>query len=156
MAELSIRDQAVEALARQAVATVSPAELPLFKTTAAQYRANPAAVTTPRKGGPDTLGFGVETAAVLLTPFALDLVKRMFTKLSEKLGDQAADSLAARISKWFSGKPAETAPKAEPLTSAQLQLIAETTRGEAAALALAAADSERLADAVVAALATRT
>lgn len=156
MAELSIQDQAVEALARRTVAELSPAELPLFKATAARYRADPAAVVSPKRTGPDTLGFGVETAVVLLTPYALDLIKRMFNRLSEKLGDSVADSLATRISKWLSPKPAEKAAKPEPLTPEQLALIAETTRSEAAALTLPPGESERLADAVVAALATRT
>ena len=159
MADQSARDAAVEALARQAVADVSPAELPIFAATAAQYRADPQGTMAPAaRVGP--LGFGAETAVVLVTPFALDLVKRMFSRLSEKLGDSAADSLAGRISAWF-GRKNETAaempePEPDPLTAEQLALIADTTRAEAAELSLAPAESERLADAIVAALATRT
>ena len=157
MAEPSIQERAVEALARRTVADVSPAELPLFTATAARYRADPAAVLTPRRTGTDTLGFGVETAVVLVTPFALDLVKRMFDRLGEKLGSAAADSLAGRITSWLSGKPKRPEdPGPEPLTADQLALVAETTRAEAAALTLPPDESERLADAVVAALATRT
>ncbi len=159
MAELSIQDRAVEVLARQAVADVSPAELPLFKPTAARYHADPSATMAARRTGGDALGFGVETAVVLVTPFALDLVKRLFTRLSEKLGDTAADSLAGRITALFAHKPATSAPdesEPQPLTSQQLALVSEITRAEAASLALAPAESERLADAVVAALATRS
>lgn len=150
-------DAAVEALARQAVAEVSPAELPIFAATAERFRADPQGTLQPAtRVGP--LGFGVESAVVLVTPFALDLVKRLFSRLSEKLGDSAADSLAGRIVGWFGGKPddAEEAKEPEPLTAEQLALIADTTRTEAASLALAPAESERLADAIVAALATRT
>ena len=149
-------DAAVEALARRAVADVSPAELPIFAATAARYRADPQGTTAPPT--PKVLGFGVETAVVLVTPYALELVKRLFSRLSEKLGDSAADSIAGRITAWFGHKPEAAAEEKEPepLTAEQLALIAETTRTEAASLTLAPAESERLADAIVAALATRT
>ena len=150
-------DDAVEALARHAVAEVSPAELPIFAATAERYRADPQATLQPAaKVVP--LGFGVETAVVLVTPYALDLVKRLFSRLTEKLGDSAADSIAGRITTWLGRKPdgAEEQNEAEPLSAEQLALIADTTRAEAASLALAPAESERLADAIVAALATRT
>lgn len=142
---------------RQAVAAVSPAELPIFSATAARYRADPQSTMAPAAARSSTLGFGAEAAVVLVTPFALDLVKRLFTRLSEKLGDSAADSLAGRITSWFAGKPddPEGPVEPEPLSAEQLALIADTTREEAAALSLAPAESERLADAIVAALATR-
>ena len=93
---------------------------------------------------------------VLVTPFALDLVKRMFTRLAEKLGDSAADSLAGRIARWFGAKPDELAEPEGPaaLSADQLRLVADVTRSEAASLAMPADQSERLADAVIAALAT--
>lgn len=158
MAELSAQEQAVEALARQAVAQVSPAELPLFRATAARYREDPGGTLSPRSAGSDTLGFGAEAAVVLITPFALDLVKRIFTRISDKLGESAADSLAGRITTWFSGKDGQPPgdPGPEQLTAEQLALIADTTRIEAAALDLSPDEQERLADAVVASLATRT
>lgn len=155
----SVRDRAVEALARQAVAEVSPAELPIFSATAARYRADPQGTMAPAASKGATLGFGAEAALVLVTPFALDLVKRLFTRLADKLGDSAADSLAGRITSWFAGEPdASPEEPAEPeaLSAEQLALIADTTREEAASLSLAPAESERLADAIVAALATRT
>ena len=73
------------------------------------------------------------------------------------MGDNAADGIAARISGWFSRKPeGGGAHDPEPLSAEQLALIAETTRAEAAELALAPEESKRLADAIVATLATRT
>lgn len=159
MADPTVRDTAVEALARQVVADVSPAELPLFSATAARYRADPAGTLTPRGGDDQVLGFGAETAVVLITPFALDLVRRLLSRLSEKLGDSAADSLAGRITAWFSrGSKQQPAadPAPEPLSPGQLRMIAETARSEAASLALPPEESERLADAIVATLATRT
>ena len=154
----SAQDQAIEAIARQAVAEVSPAELPIFSATAARYRADPQGTLAASPVGDRALGFGIEAAVVLVTPYALELVKRIFKRLSEKVGDSAGDSLADRITSHFGGKPDAAAAPAhpEPLTPEQLALISETTRAEAADLALAPAESERLADAVVAALATRT
>lgn len=158
MAELSQQELAVEALARQAVAQVSPAELPLFRATAVRYREDPRGTLAPRPAASDALGFGAEAAVVLITPFALDLAKRILTTISDKLGEAAADSLAGRITAWFSAKGGHPpgAPEPEPLTAGQLALIAEATRTEAAALDLPADEQERLADAVVASLATRT
>jgi hypothetical protein len=152
----SVRDEAVETLARQAVAAVSPAELPLFSASVTRYRADPQAALRGGQAGDRALGFGVEAAVVLVTPFALDLVKRMLTRLAEKLGDSAADSVAGRIVRWFSGDGDEGGQdRVELLTPEQLAAVAEATRTEAASLALPADQSERLADAVVAALATR-
>jgi len=152
----TVRDQAIEALARRAVTDVSPAELPIFTATAARYRADPKGTMADATAGDRALGFGVEAAVILVTPFALDLVKRLFTRLSEKLGDSAADSLAGRITTLFGGRPDDgVSTEPEPLSPSQLALIAETTRAEAAGLALAPEESDRLANAVVAALATR-
>ena len=153
-----VQDEAVEALARQVVSQVSPAELPLFSTTAARYRTDPAGTVNPKRSGDAALGFGAEAAVVLVTPFVLDLVTRMLKRVGEKLGDSAADGIAGRITRWFSRKPEDASkePEPEPLSPEQLALIAETTRAEAAQLALPPEESERLADAIVATLATRT
>lgn len=157
MPERSVRDEAVEALARQVVTQVSPGELPLFTATATRYRADPAGTLRPQRSGDAALGFGAEAAVVLMTPFALDLVSRMLRRVGEKLGDSAADGIASRIAHWFSrGSKEQSATGPEPLTPEQLALIAQTTRAEAAELALAPEESARLADAIVATLATRT
>jgi len=157
MTHESVRDQAVEALARQAVSDVSPAELPLFSASAARYRKDPGEALRSGGSGDRALGFGVEASLVLVTPFALELVKRMFTRLAEKLGDSAADSLAGRITRWFSGREDEPEESHEPaaLSADQLRLVSDVTRVEAASLQMPAEQSERLADAVIAALATR-
>ncbi len=158
MPDRPVQDAAVEALARQVVAQVSPGELPLFSATAAHYRTDPVGTVTPHRSGDSALGFGAETAVVLVTPFVLDLVARMLRRLGDKLGDSAADGIASRITHWFARRPADAprAPDPEALTPEQLALIAETTRAEAAELALAPEESKRLADAIVATLATRT
>lgn len=149
----------VEALARQVVGDVSPAELPLFSATAARYRSDPSGTLAPSRGRDDALGFGGEAAVLLITPFALDLAKRVLTRLFEKLGDSAADGVAARVSRWLSkshdGTAEPVSGSGEALTPEQLRLVADTARAEAAELALPAEQSQRLADAIVATLATR-
>jgi hypothetical protein len=156
MAEDSVREQAVDVLARQVVAGVSPAELPLFRATASRYHADPEGTLAAKAKADETLGFGAEAAVVLITPYALDLAKRVLTRLAEKLGDGAADSLAARILKLFgAGEREKKAAAAAPLSAEQLRLVGETARAEAGQLALPADQADRLADAVVAALATR-
>jgi hypothetical protein len=153
----TLQDQAVEALARQVVSEVSPAELPLFSASAERYRADPSGALRSGGAGDRALGFGVETAVVLVTPFALDLVKRMLTRLAEKLGDNAADSMAGRIARWFGAEPQTPAEpdEAAALSADQLRVVAEVTRTEAASLDMPSDQSDRLADAVIAALATR-
>jgi hypothetical protein len=164
MVEPTVRQQAVDALARQVVAGVSPAELPLFRATAARYHADPTGTVAAKPKTDETLGFGADAAVLLITPYALDLVKRLFTRVVEKVGDGAADSLAARIVKLFGGGPDkdqkdqkdQKGDDAAPLSADQLRLVADTARAEAGQLALPADQADRLADAVVAALATRT
>jgi hypothetical protein len=170
MTDDSIRQQATEALAKQVVSEVSPAELPLFDLTAARYHADPAGTLDTKGSSDEALGFGVDTAVVLLAPFALDLVKRIITRIADKVGDSAADSLAGRIAHAFDGKkddpPAgpttEQAPDAAadkgpaPLTPEQLALVDQTAREEAHQLKLPPDRADALANGVVAALATRT
>ena len=159
MADATQRQQAVDALARQVVADVSPAELPLFGATAARYHADPAATLATKPSSDETLGFGAETVAVLVAPYALDLIQRLFAKLADRLGESAADGLTHRILSLFGRdrhESAVTAAQADPLTPEQLSVIGETARAEAAELALPKEQSEALANAVVAALATRT
>ena len=166
MADDSIREQATDALAKRVVGEVSPAELPLFDLTAARYHADPTGTLDAKGSSDESLGFGVDTAVVLLAPFALDLVKRIITRIAEKVGDSAADSLAGRIAHAFDGKKA-TAPAdqgadagtdkgPEPLTAEQLALVDQTARDEARHLKLPPDRADALANGVVAALATRT
>jgi hypothetical protein len=157
MTDTTEQRRAIDALAREVVAEVSPAELPLFGATAARYHADPAAALATGSHADETLGFGVETVAVLLAPFALDLVKKLFVTLAEKLGEGAADGIVQRVLARFGHDPQASAAATEaPLTPAQLAIVGDTARTEAAQLALPPEQAEALANAVVAALATRT
>lgn len=155
MADDAARQEAMDALARQVVADVSPAELPLFDATADRYRADSEGTLAASSDSDEPLGFGVETAIVLLAPFALEFVKGIFTRIAQKAGDGATDAIAHRISKLFGGAQPEPAGPA-PLTPEQLALVDEAAREEARHLKLPPDRAKALADGVVAALATRT
>jgi hypothetical protein len=157
----------VEELARDVVSQVSPAELPLFRATAAQYFADPRRATSRREGADETLGFGAEAAVLLVGPFALELVKGVLTRLLGTVGNAAADGLASRLRRALAGDkpaPGPAVPErpadaqqldAQQLDAQQLALVRRTAADEARRLTLPEADASRLADAVVAALATR-
>jgi len=157
MTDDTVIQDAVDALARHVVAEQAPAELPLFNATAARYRADPAGTLSAGSKVDETLGFGIETAVVLLAPFALELVKRVFTQLVDKFGDSAADSIAGRVSALFGRDAKERAAPADvPLTAEQLAVVSTTAREQAAQLKMPAAQADALANAVIAALATRS
>jgi hypothetical protein len=153
----TVIQDAVDALARQVVADQAPAELPLFNATAARYRADPAGTLAAGSKADETLGFGIETAVILLAPFALELVKRVFMQLADKVGDSAADSIAGRVSALFgrNAKEPATAPDVA-LTAEQLALVSQTAHEQAAHLKMPVAEADALANAVIAALATRS
>ena len=155
MPEPPVRQQAVDVLARQVVAGVAPAELPLFRATAARYHADPTGTVAAKDRADEPLGFGAEAAVLLITPYALDLARRLLTRLVERLGDGAADTIAGRIVKLFSGGQDRGNDGSVSLSAEQLRVIGDTARAEAGQLALPPDQAERLADAVVAALATR-
>lgn len=146
--------EVIEALARHVVAEVSPAELVLFPATARRYFADPESALAGSRSTDQTLGFGAEAAVVLIGPFALDLAKKVLTRLLDKLGEAAADGLAARLARRLRPERDEPA-SADPLDGAQLTVVRQTAGEEARRLALPPDQANRLADALVAALATR-
>ncbi len=156
---------AVEALARDVVALVSPGELPLFRATAEAYFADPGRAPAVRGRTDEELGFGVETAVALVGPFALDLVRKVLTSLTEKVGDALAEAVAARLARRVGPATPPTAPgtpddggtpgRPEAFDPAQLALVRQVAREEAGRLAVPPEQASRLADAVVATIATR-
>ena len=156
MADDTVIQEAVDALARHVVAEQAPAELPLFNATAARYRQDPVGTLAANSKVDERLGFGVETAVILVAPLALELVKRIFTQLAEKLGESAADSIAGRVSALFNRDKHRESPEeaVSALTAEQLVLVSQTAREQAAHLKMPVAQADALANAVIAALAT--
>jgi hypothetical protein len=159
----------VEVLARELVAEVSPAELPLFRATADRYFADPDGTLAARGRTDEPLGFGAETAVALVGPFALDLVRRVLVRLVDRVGDAVADALAERVLRRSpsgpgggaapptaaSGSDSSAAAGPDPLDPAQLALVRQVADEEARRLQLPPDRAQRLADALVASIATR-
>ena len=151
-------DDLVAVLARATVERAAPEELPLFAPMSEAYLADPKALE-PGKGRDEMLGFGVEAAAVLVTPVALQVARDVLGFLHEQLrerarehGEGAIDRIIARLV----GKKDETAaaePAAE-LTDAQLEQVRALAFEKARSLKLSDSRAELLADSLVGSLAT--
>jgi hypothetical protein len=152
-------DALVAELARSAVERAAPEELPLFRATSEAYFADPAAVGRTRSRD-DMLGFGVEAAAMLVTPIALQLARDVFDFLAAHLrkrareeGEGAIDGLIARM--LHRGGDGEQDEKPAPeLTDEQLEQVRALALEKARALKLSDAKAELLADSLVGSLAT--
>ena len=151
-------DDLVAELARATVERAAPEELPLFAPMSEAYLADPTALE-PGKGRDEMLGFGVEAAAMLVTPVALQVARDVLGFLHEQLrerareqGEGAIDRIIARLV----GKKDETAaaePAAE-LTDAQLEQVRALAFEKARSLKLSDSRAELLADSLVGSLAT--
>jgi hypothetical protein len=83
-------------LARAVVATLAPAELPLFPAVAQSFEADRAGKGL-RRGGDDMLGFGVSEAATFLTPIVLLAAKEVVGYLAAEVGKNAAKVAVTEI-----------------------------------------------------------
>ena len=152
----------VAALARASVERAAPEELPLFRATSEAYFNDPEALTK-RRSGDEMLGFGVDTAVMLVTPVALavakDVIQFIGTQLrarAEKEGAGAIDRLLNRLLRSDDeAPPAEGAPAAVPeLTDEQLEQVRTLAIEKAKQLKLSDAKAELLAESLVGSLAT--
>lgn len=167
-------DELVVALARATVERAAPEELVLFPAVSEAYLEgqDPSKQT---RGDP-MLGFGVEAAAVLLTPVALTVAKDVLAflrvqlkKHAEERGDDAVDWLVNRL---FGRKKDEApaaaatsapaaAPGTEPaeadeveLSDEELEQVRQLALEKAKQLKLSDDKAALLADSLVGSLAT--
>lgn len=174
-------DALVVALARATVERAAPEEMVLFPAASEAYLEgqDPSKAT---RGGP-MLGFGVETAVVLLTPVALtvakdvlDFLRVQLRKQADEHGDEAFDWLVHKLlrrgddkdapttaaepgSEPAPGAPGDGGAPAEPaeppeLTDEQLEQVHEFAIEKAKQLKLTDEKAELLADSLVGSLAT--
>ena len=152
----------IAALARAAVEKAAPEELPLFRATSEAYLRDPAELEQ-RAGKDEMLGFGVEAAAVLVTPVALSVARDVLVFLGEQIrriarneGEGAIDRLVDRVAGRHDEEPepAAPAPAALGLTDEQLEQVRELALDKARLLKLPEAKAELLADSLVGSLAT--
>ncbi len=157
-------DTRVAALARAAVERAAPEELPLFRATSEAYLRDPASLEQ-RGGRDEMLGFGVEAAAVLVTPVALSVARDVLVFLGEQVrrvarkeGEGAVDKLVDRVAGRDGDEPQAEAAPAEPppldLTDEQLEQVRAIALEKAKLLKLPDAKAELLADSLVGSLAT--
>lgn len=167
-------DELVVALARSAVERAAPEEMVIFPAASEAFLEgeDPSKKT---RGDP-MLGFGVESAVILLTPVALTVAKDVlgflrtqFKKQADEHGDEAFDWLVGKLfrrgDKKASGAdatadtttpPPATAPPVEPpeLSDEQLEEVRKLAIEKAKQLKLPKDKAELLADSLVGSLAT--
>jgi hypothetical protein len=159
-----VPDAAVADAAREIVARVAPQEMPLFRATSEAYFADPERALAERKPKDEMLGFGVEAAALLLTPVIIDVVRRVATALLNSAGDavekEGSEAVGGFVHKLFHrGKDesdGEGVAKADvpDLSPDQLQEVREIAYSRALELDVPEDRAGLLADAVVGSLAT--
>lgn len=163
---LSAQDEQdlVAALARDAVASTAPEELPLFRRTSEAYFEDPSQVLASPKSKDEALGFGVEAAVILVSPAALAVASSVVQYLATEVGGALKEEVGPRIKDLIEGlfqrgdtsdgDDKEKAKKPEPpeLTQEQLDEVYRVANTVARRL-LPADRASVLADAVVGRLA---
>lgn len=158
-------DELAVALARSAVERAAPEELVIFPAASEAFLEGDD--PSKRTRGDPMLGFGVESAVVLLTPVALTVAKDVLGFLREQLkkqadehGDDAFDWLVRKIFRRGDDKDAKKdeapAVAAEPaeLTDEQLEEVRKFAIEKAKQLKLPNDKAQLLADSLVGSLAT--
>jgi hypothetical protein len=157
-----VPDAAVADVARDLVARVAPQEMPLFRATSEAYFADPEKALAENKPKDEMLGFGVEAAALLLTPVIIDVVRRVAIALVNSAGDavekEGSEAVGGFVHKLFhrgKGKDGGEAKADVPdLSHEQLQEVREIAYSRALELDVPEDRAGLLADAVVGSLAT--
>jgi hypothetical protein len=164
-------DELVVALARATVERAAPEELVLFPAASEAYLGGHDPTKTTR--GDPTLGFGVESAVILLTPVALTVAKDVLgflrvqlKKQADEHADEAFDWLVKKLLRRGDEKkpaaeaaapapvPVEARVDAAELTDEQLEEVRELAIEKAKQLKLPKDKAELLADSLVGSLAT--
>ncbi len=157
-------DELAVALARSAVERAAPEELVIFPAASEAFLEgdDPSKKT---RGDP-MLGFGVESAVILLSPVALTVAKDVLGFLRDQLkkqadehGDEAFDWLVKKLLRRGDDKKDEApaaaaAPAPAELTDEQLDEVRKLAIEKAKQLKLPKDKAELLADSLVGSLAT--
>ena len=159
-----VPDAVVADAAREIVARAAPQEMPLFRATSEAYFADPDKVLAENKPKDEMLGFGVEAAALLLTPIIIDVVRRVAIALANSAGDavekEGSEAVGGFVHKLFQrGKgmgegAAEANDDVPDLSPEQLREVREIAYDRALELDVPEDRAGLLADAVVGSLAT--
>lgn len=152
----------IDRLARSILAEVAPSELPQFPLVAAAFHRS----GRPRRSQrPDPLAFGLETAAVAVSPVVIVVCAQVLDGLAKEYGERAGRV----VRRWFRRGEDTTEAVAEieaepgagsgsgaevvPLSADVLDRIRKDARESALAMAVDADTADRIADRLVAELA---
>jgi hypothetical protein len=157
-----VPDAVVADAAREIVARAAPQEMPLFRATSEAYFADPEKALADRKPKDEMLGFGIETAALLLTPVIIDVVRRVAIALAKSAGDavekEGSEAVGGFVHDLFhrgkGGDSGEAKGDVPDLSPEQLQEVREIAYDRALELDVPEDRAGLLADAVVGSLAT--
>jgi hypothetical protein len=157
-----VPDAVVADAAREIVARAVPQEMPLFRATSEAYFADPEKALAENKPKDEMLGFGVEAAALLLTPVIIDVVRRVALALVKSAGDavekEGSEAVGGFVHKLFhrgKGKgEGEAGDDVPDLSAEQLREVREIAYSRALELDVPEDRAGLLADAVVGSLAT--
>jgi hypothetical protein len=147
----------INALGRQLVTDVAPAELPLF---GAMVRARPKAghkgtSRATRRGHGDLLGFGLGEEVALMTPLVLQFAQTFWLALNEQAVEASlgvVGSVLRRVRQRF-GSEQRSPSEQVRFTEEELRHVREVGRRCAARLQIDAGQQELLVEALVGALA---
>lgn len=157
-------DELVAELARGAIATTAPHELPLFPASSRRFFADPQGALNTARGRDEVLGFGIEAAAVLITPVALtvakDVIRFLVDEVARTAKEESRSAIESRVRRLFRrGEGGDDArddreEAAQPLSREQLSEVRRIAVEKASTLRLPREQAELLADAMVGRLAT--
>jgi hypothetical protein len=160
MRERTVEDALVEQLARSAVTQAAPEELPLFRPTSEAYFDDPESLGKTGSGD-RVLGFGVEAAAVLVTPVALTVARDVLNFIVEQVRGRARETgrdIFDRLADRLLGRGGERNEPDDPadreLTDEQLEQVRTLALEKARLLKLSPEKAQLLADSLVGSLAT--
>jgi hypothetical protein len=149
----------IRELSRDVVTRMAPQELPLFRIISDSYFRHNGSVPAARPGGDEMLGFGLESAALLLTPIVLPVISAVLDDLAENLARavtiRGKDGLR-RVLRLLLRRDAQqplagnTVP---PISSEQLARVRQVAFEKARQLKLPDDKAELLADSVTGSLA---
>jgi hypothetical protein len=146
----------ITAIARDAIAAVSPSELPIFPAVQRAYFRRGGAAAVISEGETD-LGFGLGAEVTALAPAALAIATSVLSFAATQIGETARKEGAAVISeqmrsffkRFHTGKP----DAAAHLSAAQLAQVRAIAHEKARALKVSEEKATLLADAIVGSLA---
>jgi hypothetical protein len=145
-------------VARDIVQEETPEELPLFRVTSTAFFRDPERALHPGGWEEETLGFGAEVATALapvILAATTEVVRYLVGEMKTSLKEQSSGAINDLVKRLFRRyrTPGTNAQATIALTSSQLAEVRRRTLERARQFKLSAAQSEHLAEAMVATLA---